>query len=289
MNQWWIAIIAVIAAPIIGGFLAGIDRKITARLQGRFGPPIVQPFFDFFKLLGKSRIATSRMQFVWLYSYLVFMIACVVMLVLRLDVLLLVFMIGFAGISFALGGFSSKSPYSHFGSNRELLQILAYEPVLLLMALGIYAHSGSFVISELFKPGVAPLLPSMWPIFLALLMVLTIKLRKSPFDIATSHHAHQEVVKGIMTEFSGPQYAMIMLTEWYEIVLLLGLVALFWVQPLWVGILIALAAYVVELFIDNITARMTAGWMVRFAWAFGLVLCILTIAYKYLINMRGVL
>ncbi len=284
MNQWWIAVIAIIVAPVIGGLLAGIDRKITARLQGRYGPPIIQPFYDFFKLLGKSRIATSRMQFVWIYGYLVFMITCVVFLVLKLDLLLLIFLLGFAGISFVLGGFSSKSPYSHFGANRELMQILAYEPVLLLMALGVYAQNGSFMISEIVKPGAAPLLPTLWPIFIAVLLVLTIKLRKSPFDLSTSHHGHQELVKGIMTEYSGPYYALITLTEWYEIVLVLGLVALFWANPLWLGIIIALAAFILELLIDNIAARMTVGWMVKFTWAVGLVLCVLNIAYLYLIK-----
>jgi ech hydrogenase subunit B len=58
MNQVLIAIIAVIVAPFIGGLLAGIDRKVTARLQGRYGPPLLQPFYDFFKLLGKAKIAT---------------------------------------------------------------------------------------------------------------------------------------------------------------------------------------------------------------------------------------
>ncbi|MGB9791143.1 MAG: respiratory chain complex I subunit 1 family protein [Thermacetogeniaceae bacterium] len=284
MNQWLTAIITIIVAPIIGGLLAGIDRKITARLQGRYGPPIVQPFYDFFKLLGKSRIATSRMQFVWLYGYLIFMITALLFLVLKQDLLLLIFILGFAGICFVLAGFSTKSPYSHFGANRELMQIMAYEPVLLLMALGVYAQNGSFMISEILKPGAAPLLPSLWPIFIAVLLVLTIKLRKSPFDLSTSHHGHQELVKGIMTEISGPYYALVTLTEWYEIVLVLGLIALFWAKPLWVGIIIALAAFVLELIIDNIAARMTVGWMVKFTWAVGLVLCVLNIAYLYLLK-----
>jgi len=285
MNQVWIAVIAVVAAPLVGGFLSGIDRRVTARLQGRYGPPILQPFYDFFKLLGKARIATSKSQFVWIISYLVFMIACLLFLVLKQDLLLLVFLLGFAGISFVLAGFSTKSPYSHFGANRELLQILSYEPILLLFALGVYSQTGSFMISDILASK-APLLASIWPIFIALLVVLTIKMRKSPFDIATSHHGHQELVKGIMTEISGPYYAMVTLTEWYELVLLLGLVALFWANPLWIGILIALAAFVIELFIDNINARMTGGWMVRFSWAFGLVLCIVTLAYWWI--MKGV-
>jgi ech hydrogenase subunit B len=287
MNQWLIAIVAVIVAPFIGGLLAGIDRRITARLQGRFGPPILQPFYDFFKLLGKSKIATSRLQFIWIYAYLTLMILALLFLVLKLDILLLVFILGFAGVSFALGGFSSKSPYSHIGANRELMQMLAYEPVLLLMALGIYAQNGSFLISQIFASP-TPLLARLWPIFIALLAILTIKLRKSPFDLATSHHGHQELIKGIMTEYSGPYYALITLTEWYEYVLLLGLVFLFWANPWWAGLLIAAAAFLVEIFIDNITARMTVGWTVKFAWSVGLVLSILNLLYFWIMPIKGV-
>jgi formate hydrogenlyase subunit 4 len=206
------------------------------------------------------------------------MITALLFLVLRLDILLMMFILGFAGVCFALGGFSSRSPYSHLGANRELMQMLAYEPVLLFLALGVYAQNGSFLISQIYASP-TPLISRLWPIFIALLVILTIKLRKSPFDLSTSHHAHQELVKGIMTEYSGPYYALIELTEWYEIVLVLGIVSLFVANPLWVGIIIALAAYALELFIDNITARMTVGWMVRFVWSVGVTLCILNLIW----------
>jgi ech hydrogenase subunit B len=280
IEKLFIVIAALVLSPIIGGLLFGIDRRITARLQGRYGPPILQPFYDFFKLMGKEFIAVSRTQVIWLYGYLIFMVAGLLFLVLGLDFLLLVFLLGFAGVSLVLGGFSTKSPYSHFGANRELLQIAAYEPVLLLLAIAIYAKSGSFMISDIFNLE-DPLLFSLWPLFLAVLYVLTIKMRKSPFDISSSHHAHQEIVRGVITEYSGPYLALYYLAEWYEIVLLLGIIALFWVHPLWVGILIALAAFVLELLIDNITARMTVGWMVRLSWSVGLILGIANIMYLY--------
>lgn len=281
IDQLIIVIAALIVAPLIGGLLFGFDRKITARLQGRYGPPIIQPFYDFFKLLGKQHIAVSKLQFIWIYGYLTFMVVSLLFLVLKLDILLLVFLLGFAGVCFVLGAFSTKSPYAHFGANRELLQILAYEPVLLFLALGIYAQNGSFLISEIFKQD-KPLLFTLWPLFIAVLFVLTIKMRKSPFDISTSHHAHQEIVRGTLTEYSGPYYALIQLVEWYELVLLLGIIALFWTNPLWVGILIALGAFILELLIDNIAARLTARWMVRLSWSIGLALGIINIAYLYL-------
>ncbi len=285
MNQLILVIATIVLAPIAGGLLFGIDRRITARLQGRFGPPILQPFYDIFKLLGKESIAVSNMQFVWIYAYLILMIASLLCLVLQLDFLVLVFLLGFAGVSLVLGGFSTKSPYSHFGANRELLQILAYEPVLLLLAIAIYAQNGTFLISEIISHQ-QPLLLTLWPLFIAVLYVLTIKMRKSPFDISTSHHAHQEIVKGITTEYSGPFLAIYELAEWYEIVLVLGIIVLFWANPLWIGLLIAFAAFLLELVVDNITARMTARWMVRLSWSVGLTLGIINIAYLYI--MKGV-
>jgi len=271
---------AVLLAPFIGGLLAGIDRIFTARLQGRIGPPLLQPFYDFFKLMGKEQIAASKMQLVWMYSYLMLMIACLVFLFLGQDILLLIFLLGFAGVCLALGGFSTKSPYSHFGANRELLQMLAYEPILILLALGVYVKNGTFMISKVWESQ-EPLLFSMWPIFIALVVILTIKFRKSPFDISCSHHAHQEIVKGVITEYSGPYYALFLLAEWYETVLLLCLVGLFWANPWWIGAIIAVGIFLLEMIIDNIAARMTAGWMIKFSWVLGLVLCASNIAYLY--------
>ena len=46
----------IILAPVIGGLMSGIDRKITARMQGRQGPPILQPFYDVIKLLKIKEI-----------------------------------------------------------------------------------------------------------------------------------------------------------------------------------------------------------------------------------------
>ena len=197
-NPWFIAIVTVIVAPFIGGLLAGINRRITARLQGRLAPRSFSRSMISSSCSARSRIASSRMQFVWIYAYLVLTITALLMLVLGQDILLLMFVLGFAAVSFALGGFSSRSPYSHIGANRELMQILAYEPVLLLLAVGVFAQNNSFLISGIFTNS-TPLLLHLWPILIALLMVLTIKLRKSPFDLATSHHGHQELIKGIIS------------------------------------------------------------------------------------------
>ncbi len=274
-------VITLAAAPILGGLLSGVDRIISARMQNRFGPPLLQPFYDFFKLFGKERITVNQTQMVYVLGNLIFMVTALVMLVLKQDLLMLIFILAFANISLVIGAMSVRSPYSKIGAQREIIQMLAYEPVLLLMVVGIYLITKSFMIQSIFDYS-KPLLYSLPLVFLAFLYVLTIKLRKSPFDFSTSHHGHQELVKGLTTEFSGPQLAIIELTHWIELVLLMGMITLFFAKPLWVGILIALGSYFLELVIDNISARMTWRWMIKATWLVGIGAALTNIIWLYM-------
>jgi formate hydrogenlyase subunit 4 len=276
-----ISIIAIVGAPIIGGLLYGIDRRITARMQNRFGPPILQPFYDLFKLFGKESISVNQTQMVYALAHLLFAIAALLMLVLKQDLLMLMFILAFSTIALIIGAMSVRSPYSKIGAQREIMQMLAYEPVLLLMVFGVYKTTGSFMIQSIFDYQ-KPLVFTLPLILFAFLYVLTIKIKKSPFDFSTSHHGHQELIKGITTEFSGSQLALIELTHWYDLVILLGLIALFFAQPLWVGILIALGAYFLELVVDNICARMTWPWMIKATWLVGVGTALLNIIWLYL-------
>ena len=271
MSAWDIVVpvVAAVGAPFLGGLLRGIDRKITARMQGRVGPPIVQPFYDFIKLCSKEKIATTRESLIWVWSYLVLTVTALILFFAGQDLLIIVFVLAFAGASLALGAFSVRSPYAHFGAYREILQMFSYEPILILAAVAIFLKSGSFLVSDVVAVSEQPLLSDLPLVFLALLIALGIKLRKSPFDIAASEHAHQEIVRGVYTEYSGPFLALVELTHWYELVLVLGVVTLFWAKPLWLGVIIALAAYFLELLIDNIAARLRWSWMLTISWALG--------------------
>jgi ech hydrogenase subunit B len=266
-------IAAIILPPFIGGLLRGVDRKITARMQGRAGPPIQQSFYDIIKLFNKSQITTTWTQLLFVYGYLLFIIAAVILFALQQDLLVLVFVLAGASIFLVMGGFSTRSPYSHIGSNRELLQMLAYEPILILMAIAIYVKTDSFLISGISMP----LLPSLWPVYIAILVALVILMRKSPFDISASEHAHQEIVKGLFTEYSGRHLGLIELAHWYELALILAIIALFWTPGIWPGILLALFSWFVVIVIDNITARLTWSAMLRVSWIVGLVLPIANI------------
>jgi ech hydrogenase subunit B len=275
-----LALVAIIITPFVGGLLKGIDRKLTARMQGRIGPPITQSFYDVIKLFGKQTIVAGKAQLVFASAYLILIVASVVLFILGQDLMMLLLVFFFGSLCLPLGALSVKSPYSQIGGHRELLQFLAYEPILLLAAMPIALKANGFSVSNVIASG-QPLLPSLWLTFIALLVALIIIMRKSPFDISSSEHAHQEIVRGVLTEYSGPYLAMIELAHWYETVLVLGLIGLFWAsgQLWWMSILIALGSWFAVLIIDNISARLTWSRMVGYVWGIGIVLIGLNIVF----------
>jgi ech hydrogenase subunit B len=266
MNAWQsilAVILALVIPAVIGSLLRGLDRRLSARMQGRVGPPLLQPVYDILKLFGKKSAPANGFQVAAVWGYLGFILAATMLFALRQDLLYLVVLLGVADVFLVVGAFSVKSPYSHAGANRELLQMLAYEPILLLAAIAIYIKTGSFLISDIN----GTLIVSLWPVFLGLVVALIIIMRKSPFDIAASEHGHQEIVKGVLTEYSGRELAIIEIAHTFELVLILAIMSLFW--PWW-GILLALGAWFAVIVIDNITARLTWRDMLRLTWLVGL-------------------
>ncbi len=255
----------VVGGLFLGGLLAGFDRILTARMQSRKGPPILQAFYDVLKLFGKRNIVVNKFQTFCVACFLVFIILTGAIFFAGGDLLLVIFALTVASIFLVLGAYSVRSPYSTIGAERELLQMMAYEPALLITALGMYWVTKSFHVRDIFSYS-HPLIVYLPGIFLSLLFILTIKFRKSPFDLSTSHHGHQELVKGLTTEFSGPSLAMIEIAHWYENILLLGIVYLFFAFNPIIAVAATIVTYIIEVLIDNIFARLTWQYTITSSW-----------------------
>ena len=280
INSLVLVIAGLAAGPLLGGVISGLDRILTARLQARIGPPVWQPYFDVLKLFGKEKMVVNVWQAFCAYCYVAASSIALVLFFLQSDLLLILFVQAVGALFLVIGAFSSTSPFSQIGAHRELLQILSYEPLLVLVMVGIYLETGSFKIQTVYG-GDAPLFLKLPFLFVALGYALTIKLRKSPFDLSTCHHAHQELVKGLLTDFSGPFLALTEIGHWYEVVLLLGLCSLFWATS-WVGmILIVVMTYLLEVLVDNVSARMNWRWMLGYVWSMGLALSMVNLVWLY--------
>ena len=265
MSPWLRVLIYLVAAPVLGGLLAGLDRIITARMQSRMGPPLLQPFYDVLKLWQKENVVVRRSQNYYIFFFLLFVIFTGGLFFGGSDLLLVIFALTLAAIFFVLGAYKASSPYSFVGTERELIQMMAYEPMVLLTAIGMYMVTKSFHVDAI--AGHDRLLVCALPgVFLGFLYTLEIKFRKSPFDLSCSHHAHQELVRGITTEFSGRTLGMIEIAHWYENVFLLGWVYLFFAAMPVLGVAVALGVFLLVILVDNVFARLKWQAAVRSAW-----------------------
>jgi formate hydrogenlyase subunit 4 len=235
-------------------------------MQSRKGPPLLQPFYDVLKLFEKRGTVVNGFQNFYMVCFLVFIMLTGTIFFAGGDLLLTIFALTVAGVFLALGAYSTNSPYSTIGAERELLQMMAYEPMLIIAAMGMYLVTRSFHVHDILSFS-EPLVVYLPLVFIGFLFILTIKLRKSPFDLSSSHHGHQEIVKGISTEYSGPALGLFEIAHWYENVLLLAFVYLFFaaLNP-FVAIALTIITYLFEIFIDNAYARLTWRFTVKTSW-----------------------
>jgi len=284
-SMWARVALYLILAPVAGGLLAGLDRKLSAYLQGRKGPPLIQPFYDILKLIKKEPIKINRFQNFNIFLFSVLIILTGAFFFSGGEFLLVLFSLLLAGVFFVLAGFSHNSPYSHLGAERELIQMMSYDPMILLVAIGIYMVTGTFKIDRIASVDYALIL-YLPGVFFGYCYILTFKFRKSPFDLLMSHHAHQELVKGLVTEYSGKTLALIEVIHWYENVMLLGIVYLFFAYNPAVAVAVCVGLWIMETFIDNTFARFTWELAFKSAWVVTVIAGISNIIVLYFMYSR---
>jgi len=217
-------------AAVIGAFLSWFDRKITARVQFRNGPPVLQPFYDFFKLLlVKETILPkygSPLIFLLAPIFAVFgatMAGVFILLPLlnittgfRGDLLVIFYLLTIPSFSYIIGALASGNPLAAVGGSREMKLILSYELTFLLLIAGIIMKCGQhfdlYSIIQTQQEG-SPFIGSISGVLLFIVGIFCIqaKLALVPFDMP---EAEAEITEGIFIEYSGAAYALIKLTKY---------------------------------------------------------------------------
>ena len=275
-------IIATVAFGVfgtaVGCFLAGAERVISAKMEGRVGPPVLQPFYDVQKLLLKENASINTSERAYVACALFLAILAGGIFFSGGNLLVCIFVITLSALMVIIAAYSSRSPYSEAGAAREILQVMSYEPAVLFFAivLTVFATKNNISVADAmnvctFFQLPKPAITICWIAFIALLYVLTIKLRKSPFDLSSSHHAHQELVSGMTTEMCGKTLALLEITHWLETILFLGWVALFFISSsltsIVIAVVVAAAVWFLEIVIDANAARVKWQFMLFSAWA----------------------
>jgi len=264
----------ILLSPIFGGLIYGIERVVRARMQNRIGPPVLQPFYDMFKLFGKEPFMVNNYHIVFAMMYLLTIWIAVGLVILGENLLYVIFIHLLSSIFLVLSGYSVNSTYSHIGSNRELLSIVAYEPILILIAVGFYILNGSFDIDIIRSQ--SSQIQQLFLLFLAFLLVVPIKLKKSPFDAT---EAHQEIVGGVEVEFSGVFFEIVYMAKWIEYIFIYSILLLFAGDSFLYGSLLFFGVFLLVNLIDNSTARVKIENLLQITLSIGLFLSIINLIF----------
>ena len=224
---------------VFGLFYKGIDRKLSAHMQGRIGPPIRQPFRDVAKLFTKENIIPEN-AIPWVFNLvpIIGLVATIsILLYLPIipsdtgafvplfktkgDLILVLYLLIIPSLAMVVGGFSSGSPYAVVGAQREMATMIAYEFPLAIIIISIAWRLNANGAPNVFTLSTIASTP-IWNIvgtlgfigLLILLFVLVIvtpaELSKIPFD---APEAETEIAGGLLVEYSGRNLAMYYLTD----------------------------------------------------------------------------
>ena len=213
---------------IIGLLTSWVDRKVTARLQYRVGPPVLQPLIDIVKLFGKETLVPQGVSAVTFLSAPVAGLASVIVVSTLLwvnsfvprvtfigDLIVVLYFLVIPSISLMMGGFASRNPLASLGASREMKMILSYElPFLLAVFVPVIKDGFAIRLGEImnFQAVHGNNAASLSGVLAFLVAVLCVqaKLGMGPFDAA---EAETEIAGGLLIEYSGTPLAIFRLMK----------------------------------------------------------------------------
>jgi NADH-quinone oxidoreductase subunit H len=273
---------------IIGLLASWIDRKVTAKVQYRVGPPLLQPLIDIVKLLGKETLIPAGSSKITFLMAPVIGLASVILVSTLLwinniypaksflgDLIVVLYLLVIPSISIIIGGFASRNPLASLGASREMKLILSYELPFILAVLVTVIKSGfTFRLGEIltFQAQNGAFVRS-WSGTLALIVAIICmqaKLALVPFDIP---EAETEIVGGPLIEYSGSGLAiyrlmknMLMFTvPFFLIIVFIGGLRLDGIHLLY-GVLKYIGLVALMTVIRNTNPRVRIDQAVKFFW-----------------------
>ena len=215
-------IVSIVALPVVGLFVAvlflGLSRKITARIQRRYGPPLYQPIIDVVKLLTQKENISHGILFD--LGMLLGLAGALITIVFipaggihplstSGDFLVVLYLMLLSPLGLALVAGASENPNASIGVSRKLILALAYEVPFLMAALAAMTRFGTTSLVEIVSSQQGSVLD--WAVFvlplpaLATFLILPAMLGIRPFDFAA---APQEIASGPMVELGGKYLAI---------------------------------------------------------------------------------
>lgn len=300
----YLLVYGFLATAALGLFLSWVDRKVTARVQYRVGPPLLQPLYDVVKLMGKENLipaGASRLAFVSapLVGFSSVVVASALLWSNNLnpsqsfmgDWIVAIYLLTIPSISIIMGGFASKNPLASLGASREMKLLIAYElPFVLAALVPVINSGGSLRLGEIlaWQAEAGATATSLSGILALLVMIPSIqaKLALVPFDIP---EAETEIVEGPMVDYSGTGLALFKLMKnmllfvipFFATILFLGGITFQGIHILWGALKIVVLVALVTV-IRNTNPRVRIDQALRFFWGPVTLLAVAAVVLAYL-------
>jgi len=282
------------------GLLASwFDRKLTARLQYRVGPPVLQPLYDILKLLNKETLIPVGANWItFLFAPLIGLASVMVVSAILWasninpqhtfvgDLIVVIYLLLVPAIAIILGGFASGNPLASIGTSREIKMILSYElPFILAILVAVIQADFSIRLGDILAfQAQNGMIAASWSGALALLVaVLCVqaKLALVPFDVP---EAETEIAHGVLIEYSGALLAVYRLMKnmllftlpFFIIIVYLGGWSGKGFQPLY-GALEYIGLVALITIIRNTNPRLKVEQVLKFFWGPMTVLAIIAV------------
>ncbi len=296
-------ILIAVGVLVLGLVTSWIDRKVTALVHARVGPPWYQPIADILKLLGKETLVpegSGRTVFLLapLFGFAGMILASVLLVHVLIwpdqsfvgDVIVLVYLLTVPATGLIIGASASGNPIAAVGASREMKLLLGYELPFLIVVIMVIMKSGfDFSIGSIIDSQVmgSVNIASISGVlgFIVLLLCTQAKLGFVPFD---APEAEQEIMGGVITEYSGPPLAVIEMTKammlavmpLFIVAMLMGGIRLEGISILW-AVLKYVAIIVLIVLIRNTNPRVRIDQAVSFFWGTMTVLALIGLALAY--------
>jgi formate hydrogenlyase subunit 4 len=225
-STWGLALLQALLFAALAPLLVGWVRKVKALLQNRRGAPLLQPYRDLYKLLGKEvRVAHTASILFRAAPYVVFIATWLAASAMPLvtvelptaaiaDIIVLVGLLALARFFLALAGMDVGTAFGGMGASREMLVSALAEPAMLMavFTLAMTAHStnlASVVDAQL--AGGLVLRPSYLFALGALVLVALAETGRIPVDNPSTHLELTMIHEAMILEYSGRHLALM---EW---------------------------------------------------------------------------
>jgi NADH-quinone oxidoreductase subunit H len=285
---YWILVI------IMGLLYMGIARKVTARIQNRYGPPFYQAFLDVLKLFSKRETASHGVMhslgpviaFAGVSTTLLFLPLGKGAPVLHFqgDLFVFLYLIVIGPLGMALGAGESNNPNATIGIARALSLMLGYEIILFMATLPVFVHFKTASIYQvILNQGAFPNWAGIkFPLsMLGGLIALQGLLGEKPFDQPLAPH---EIASGPMVEYGGKYLGLLQLWHAVAIIVETGLFIDVFFGPqniLWF-FLGTFIVFMLSVVINAVMPRFRIEQAIRFYWGVPLLLVVLGILQYYL-------